>query len=269
MPQAKPVQFEGNTVFDRITAKASKESWARLPVGEIMGHVAQELVGTPYVGWTLERDEDREYCYVTLDGLDCVTFFESSLGLARAIRRGTPKPGALVQEVTLTRYWGGKPGDYLSRLHYTSDWMFDNARKGTVEDLTASLPGATRFVKKLTFMSDHVEVYRQLRAHPELLPRLSLIEESSSHRRKFYVPKAEAAKAELKFRTGDIIGITTTTPGMDCSHTGMILVLKGVPHFVHASSVAKKVMIDGRLSEYLSKQSSATGFMAVRPRDVK
>jgi hypothetical protein len=40
----------------------------------------------------------------------------------------------------MDRYRGGEcTGDYLSRLHYLEDWLYDNNRRGLVEDLTRDL----------------------------------------------------------------------------------------------------------------------------------
>jgi len=84
-----PLQhFEGQEVFDRIIAKSTAQNWKKLPIGEVIGKVAMELKGTPYVGFTLEVSQDSEPCVVTLDGLDCVTFFEDSLDMARMIKQG-------------------------------------------------------------------------------------------------------------------------------------------------------------------------------------
>ncbi len=85
--------FEGQDVFTRIVNKASAENWNRLPIGELIGKIALELQGTPYVGFTLEASKDSEYCVVNLKGLDCVTFFEDALCLARMIKRGKSLAG--------------------------------------------------------------------------------------------------------------------------------------------------------------------------------
>ena len=71
--------FKGEDVFSRLLKKSLAGHWEKLPIGQCMTHVAMELQGTPYVGFTLELDKDHELCSVNLKGLDCVTFFEDTL----------------------------------------------------------------------------------------------------------------------------------------------------------------------------------------------
>src|SRR5271163_4283552 len=130
--QGQLEQFDGQDVFTRIVNKSSAGNWNRLPIGELVGRIALELTGTPYVGFTLELSKDQEYCVVNLNGLDCVTFFEDSLCMARMIKRGKNSPEDLIAEVQWTRYRGGKRGDFTTRLHYTTDWFVDNEEKGVV-----------------------------------------------------------------------------------------------------------------------------------------
>lgn len=264
---ASPVQFEGQSTFERLVRSADRATLARMTRAERLAHFAQQLIGKPYVGWTLERDVQQEFCFVTMDGLDCVTLMETALGMARLPwqSRKLLGPQDLVQAVTFTRYRGGVVDGYLSRLHYTSDWIADNVRKGVVRDVTPGLRGARPFDVPIHFMSTNAKVYRQLAANPDLIPALKKIEAEVSALPKWYVPKASAAQAERGLRTGDIIGITDSRPGMDYAHVGLIVVIEGVPRFLHASSTAKEVVLDVRLSEYLQRVKSNTGFTAVRP----
>jgi hypothetical protein len=253
----------GADVLERILAKASREAWRRLPIGEVVGRVGREFVDTPYLGFTLEIDDHVESCVVTLLGLDCVTFFESSLAIARMIRRGERTPADLLRHVTHTRYRGGRIDGYLSRLHYTTDWIHDNVRKGVVRDVTRDLPGAAPFEARVGFMSANPDKYRQLAANPRLLPEKRRLETAINARRMWYVPKEHVAKAEARLGTGDIIGLTTSVAGLDISHTGLCYRDEaGVLRFMHASSTQKKVVLDARLSECIGRN---TGIMAARP----
>lgn len=260
-----PVQFEGNATFEslRKTAQESRIGDADMP--QRMEFFARRLLGRPYVGWTLEQSETDEFCYVSLDRLDCVTFMETVLGLARLSwnSRAVVDANRLIDGIELTRYRGGRVDGYLSRLHYTSDWIYDNARKGVLKDISKSLPGAERFSKKINFMSQNSGLYRQLKANPALVSILKGQESALTAREKWFVPKAAVAKAEKYLQTGDIIALTDAREGMDCAHVGLVIVEKGVPHFVHASSIQRKTVFDVRLSEFLGK--SHTGIMVARP----
>ena len=264
---ASGTNFVGQSAFEAHVAAARASNVVSKPIGERMAFFGQRMLGTPYVGWTLEQDVQREYCFVTLDGLDCVTFMEVALGLARIPWRSRPeaRPQDLIDAVTFTRYRGGRVDGYLSRLHYTSDWIADNVRKGVVRDVSPGLPGARRMATPIHFMSSNAKVYRQLAANPGLLPELKRIEARLSRMDKWYVPSDRAVDAEKLLRTGDIIAIADSRRGMDYAHVGMIIVRDGAPRFVHASSVEKKVVFDVSLSEYLKRNPRQIGFSAARP----
>jgi hypothetical protein len=259
-------RFEGEDVLARIAAKAATEDWARLPIGERMGKIGQELVGTPYVAFTLETDEPVEYCTVNLKGLDCVTFFESCLNMARVLPGGLTKE-RLIDAVRQTRYRGGKQGDYTTRLHYTTDWFRDNDRKGIVKDLTASLPGAEPFTHGVGFMSSHPNSYKQLKANPGLVPAIAKQEAEINGLHRWYIPTAKIAAIEPLLKTGDIIGLCATQDGIDIAHTGMAYRTEdGVLHFFDATNAPGRmdVKLNKRLSEALSPKH-AVGIIVARP----
>ena len=119
---------------------------------------------------------------VNLKGLDCVTFFEDTLCMARMIMHGKSSPEDLINELQVTRYRGGKMGDFTSRLHYTTDWFVDNEAKSVIKILTPELPGAKPFTQKVGIMSHRPGNYRQLAAHPELVPKIQQIEDKINSR---------------------------------------------------------------------------------------
>jgi len=263
--------FKGKDVFDRILAKALREKWDALPIGQCMGRVARELEGTPYVGFTLEISEDQEVCSINLTGLDCVTFFEDTLCFSRMLKKGGRTPSDMLAEVTHTRYRGGKLGDFTSRLQYTTDWFLDNQQKNVVTILTPDLPGAVDFDKKVSIMSHKPESYRQLKAHPDLIPRIAMIEDLINARAFKYIPLDKLKGVEEHLQTGDIVGITTSIDGIDISHTGLVYVdEQGVRHFMDASSSKSKMKVTlekGPISEDL-KYGKNTGAMFARPREL-
>ena len=59
-------EFKGKTVFYRLVNKATSKNWQTLPMGELIGKLAHELEGTPYVASTLEIYPDREVCSVNM-----------------------------------------------------------------------------------------------------------------------------------------------------------------------------------------------------------
>jgi hypothetical protein len=261
--------FKGGEIFDRILKKALAEKWHVLPIGQIMGHVARELEGTPYVGFTLELSKDQEICSVNLTGLDCVTFFEDTLDFSRMLKQGSRAADDMLKEVAFTRYRGGVVGDFTSRLHYTTDWFVDNEAKKVVKILAPDLPGAAPFTQKVGIMSAKPENYRQLGAHPELVSKIKKIEDQINARQLQYIPMDKLKDAEPQLQTGDIVGVCTTEPGIDIAHTGLVYVDdKGVRHFMDASSSKKKMKVtleEGPISETLNWSKKLTGAMFARP----
>jgi hypothetical protein len=259
--------FQGEDVFNRILAKATAGNWGALPIGDLMGKIAKELEGTPYVANTLELSSDSELCSVNFVGLDCVTFFETTLGFARMVKKGGRTPADLLKEVTFTRYRGGVVGDYTSRLHYTTDWFVNNERKGVVQLL--QLPGATPFTQKVGLMSLHSETSRQLVAHPELIPTIKRQEQAINSLSLKFIPMDKIAAVEPLLKTGDIVGICTSVSGLDIAHTGLVFCDdQGVRHFMDASSKKSKMKVTiepGPISQSLSSAVNRTGAMFARP----
>src|SRR5881628_1213380 len=172
----EPDVFAGQETFERLLMLGRERAWSELPIGERIGAIGMALRQTPYVAATLELYEDREVCSVNLTGLDCVTFFESALAVARMLRRGGRTPEVLLTEVTYMRYRDGRVTDYASRLHYLSDWFFDNDARRVVRVITGDLPGAVPVTKRVGYMSAHPEAYRQLKANPELVAKIARVE---------------------------------------------------------------------------------------------
>jgi hypothetical protein len=264
------VALTGQDRFDRLVEQAREHSWADRPIGERTGAVGMALRQTPYVDGTLELHEDREVCSVNLRGLDCVTFFESALAFARMLGRGGRTPEALLAEVTFTRYRGGRLTDYASRLHYMSDWFADNDDKRVVRLITRELPGAARFTKRVNFMSTHPAAYRQLKANPEMIQKITRVEAVINARTMHYLPKDKVAAAGGHLMTGDIVGITTTIDGLDCAHAGLCYRDEGgALRLLHASTARKAVLLDENLAAYLARVPTHTGIMAARPLEAR
>jgi hypothetical protein len=259
----------GEKRFEDLLAQARAGRWIERPIGARVGAVGMALRRTPYVDGTLELYDDREVCSVNLSGLDCVTFFESALALARMLKRGVWTPESLLTEVAYTRYRNGRITDYASRLHYMSDWFYDNHAKRVVRVITGDLPGAAPFTKRVGFMSAHPEAYRQLKANRDMVEKIARVEADINARTTQYLPKEKVAAARRFLETGDIVGITTTIDGLDCSHSGLCYRDEGgVVRLLHASTSKKAVVLDEDLASYLAGVSTHTGIMVARPLEV-
>ena len=119
VPAGRLIAGGTSSILSDILDKAHAGKWENLPFGELMGKVGLEFVGTPYEGGTLEST-GREQCRVVLDGLDCVTYFESVLAIAWMIKNGKTAMSDLVDRVEFTRYRGGKLNGYTDSVEMYS-----------------------------------------------------------------------------------------------------------------------------------------------------
>jgi hypothetical protein len=260
------VHFKGKQVLADLLSQANAGRWAALPMGQLVGQVAASLLDTPYVNHTLDHSADTEFCIVNLQELDCVTFVEASLALARSIKLGKPDVNGLAKQIELIRYRNGYCSGFCARLHYLTDWFHDNQRKGIVSAFSKEIPGALKMNKKVSLMSSRPKQYVQLRKHPEWIPIIAKDEKAIWRQASYYVPKAKVAAAEQYMQTGDVIAITTKANILDCAHTGFCYRDdKGVLRFLHASLKHHKVYLDDELSTYLNSVNAFTGVMVARP----
>ena len=264
--------FKGQDQFNRLVAKAKAGNWKALPIGERTAAVGQALVGTRYKHFTLEIDNRIESPSANFQGMDCWTFFEIALSFARMLNEPESNwtPERLLHYVEMDRYRGGEcTGDYLSRLHYLEDWLYDNNRRGLVEDLTRDLGGRSvpHSAREMTAGWRH---YRYLAANRSLLGPLARMEANVSSRPLYEIAKSQVARIEPKLRSGDIIGIISRDRGAlrSTAHVGLALrTSDGVLHFMHASSPSNygRVVVDSELSKYLYRYGSDSGILVARP----
>jgi hypothetical protein len=264
--------FKGQDQFNRLVSKAKTGNWSSLPIGERTAVVGRALTGTRYKHFTLEIDNRIESPSVNFQGMDCWTFFEIALSFARMLNEPESNwtPERLLHYIELDRYRGGQcTGEYLSRLHYLEDWLYDNDRRGLVEDLTRSLGGGS-VPHSAREMSVGWRHYRYLAANRSLLGPLGRMEANVSSRPLYQIPKNRVTGIESKLHSGDIIGIIgRDRSGLySTSHVGLALRTNdGVLHFMHASSPGNsgRVIVDTELSKYLYRYRSDSGILVARP----
>jgi Protein of unknown function (DUF1460) len=264
--------FKGQDRFERMLAQMRPQaaSLKAMPIGERVAWFGQSLLGTPYKGFTLEIDDQIEAPSVNLTGLDCWTFFEVSLALARMAEAdpGQWSALALLRWIEVDRYWGGRcNGSYLSRLHYLEDWASDNERRGLVRDLTRSL-GAVAVGNAAVEMTNHWKSYRYMVKSAANREGISKLEARLRAEPIYMIPLAKIAGIESQLQNGDIISIVSTdNDAYGTSHVGLALRRAGTLHFMHASAPKNqgKVVVDSRLSEYVGRYKRNVGIMVARP----
>jgi hypothetical protein len=247
--------------------KSFDASMRDLSMNELIVEVGKSFIGTEYVAGTLDENV-KESLVVKVTGLDCVTFVENALIMARLIKKGTTEFEDYKKELEFIRYRGGKMEGYPSRLHYFSDWIYDNQEKGVLEDVTAGIGGAP-YNKIIDFMTTHPDSYKQLKNDPANFQAMEEIEAQMNSRQMYYIPKGEVDQFYDLLQTGDIIGTTTDIGGLDITHTGFIYKDGSGTYFMHASLPNKQVMISGeQLKEYLKGNKKQSGIMVARPQTV-
>jgi len=209
---------------------------------------------------------DEEKLIIHLSGLDCYTFFESSLVFARCIKMDKTTFEDFQTELTKVRYRSGILNGYSSRLHYASDWMYANALRGIVKDVTMEI-GGIPYVKKINFMSGHSESYKRMKNKPSVVEQIEHVEKDINSRNMFYIPEDKIEEIESNIQNGDIILITAEQKGLDISHSGMAVKGDdGRVYFMHAPLKGKKLQITPNpLSEYIKSMKRHTGIMVARP----
>jgi len=255
-------------LFSNIINQAKRKGWTSLSIGELMGNIGMLMLGTKYVAGTIEG-EGPEICRVDLTGLDCVTFFENTLCMARILKKKKTAFDDFIAELTFTRYRKGKLTNYTSRLHYAADWIYDNEEKKVVKNITKEI-GGEKFPVNLSFMSNNPNYYRALREFPHFIKTIAKIEEGINRRDHWYIPKNKVKETQKYLQTGDIIAIATSRERLDYEHTGLAYRdEKGEIRLLHASLERKKVHLDTELYKYVKSIKSHIGITVARPLHVR
>ena len=233
--------------------------------GDILD-VARAYLGVPYVAGTLESPDGEERLITCEDSLDCTTFVE--LSVARWLAQQSDSL-TFEQWVESLRYREGVADGYLSRLHYFTDWVAENTRRGVWHELTPEedSPIWTTDTLTLSFMSHHPQSYPYLKANDWAVDSMRRIEERYAHHPIHYIGKEHLSLGpdELPIRDGDIVALVTTIAGLDVTHLGFALWRGQTLHLMHASMTHSKVIIDEQsLHDYLKPRKSCPGVKVVR-----
>jgi hypothetical protein len=258
-------------VLDRKVRWAVTQRLDTLPLGTAIARLGETFVGTTYTPGTLEAP-GPERIIINLHEFDCVTFIENMLALTRFIRQDgiaalADRPTAEARYTSYLeeiRYRGGHLNGYPSRLHYFSEWLADNAKRGRLTLLARELGGVAD-TEPLSFMSAHPAAYRQL-ADPGVPEAIRAMEQRlNAGAGRWYIPEDRIASVAGRIRDGDLIAATSTLPGLDVAHTGIALWKHGSLHLLHAPLVGKSVEISVvPLSQRILELKTQDGIMVAR-----
>lgn len=263
--------FDISDDYEKMKCKKKLASFdsslKNLPLNEIIIEVGKSFIGTPYVAGTLDENPNKEELTINITGLDCVTFVENCIVFSRLIKSGKTDFEDYKSELEKIRYRDGKNTGYPSRLHYFTDWIYDNENKGIVKDITKEIGGSS-YPKILTFMTTHRDSYKQF-SDDENYMQMYDIESNINSRNLYYIPVNQISAIYDNLETGDIIGITSTLPGLDIAHTGFVYKKDNVAYLMHASLKNKEVEISTLdIQEYIEGNSKQGGIVVARLTDI-
>lgn len=260
--------YKDSLIYERYIKSMKADS--ELAINELLIKTALYFKESPYKASTLEKTSaleniEKEQLAVNLREFDCTTFIESCIALTRTLKSGDYSFSNFCNQLQLIRYRGGQIDGYKSRLHYVTDWAFDNQKDGILTDMSIALGGISE-PKQINFMSSHPDSYKQLKGNVELQRQIKNIEAEINSRNKYsYIKKTNIEQVSYKIENGDIIVFATTIPGLDYSHMGLAYREGEKLTFIHASTRKMKVTVESlSLSDYCKNSSKCSGISILR-----
>lgn len=251
-------------IFADILSQFKDES--DQPIATLIPEIGKYFLGNEYVAHTLEVN-DEEKLIINLRELDCTTYAENLLALARTLKSENQTFQQFAAEIKKIRYRDGELDGYPSRLHYFSDWIYNNKDNQLVSTPADSF--GEPFPNKVSFMTSNPDSYRHLKENPEYISVIGQQEAVINSNSYYFIPKEKIAEYEHLLKEGDIIGLTTSINGLDVAHVGVLVEQNGKFHLLHASQSNLKVEIsDEPISSFLKPNSKNTGIMVARPVDI-
>lgn len=255
--------WQDKNTFQALAEKFGREKTAT--AREWMLTMGLHFLGSPYSAHTLEKC-DTETLVVNLQQFDCFTYVENCVALARTFSSGDVSFEHYSQILESVRYRHGRLNGYASRLHYFSDWLYDNTRRGILKNIGAILNGQP-FSKRINYISTNAEQYPALHNRDEYR-KMRAIEKRLSQRVNYYIPKTSLKKISHSIADGDIIAYTSRLEGLDVSHVGIAIHLRHGLYLLHASSTVNRVGISGEtICRELTQNNARTGIMVARIAD--
>lgn len=227
---------------------------------------AVSFINTPYGVKTLDMSNEEQLVLNT-DEVDCVTLVENVLAMSLAENSQTLQLNEqdFTRWLTKIRYRNGVIDGYTSRLHYMTEWIANGVKQGFLEDVTAVQSPYTAKMN-ISYMTNHVSDYPKLQLSADNLNKMKQIEAALDGTEVHYIPKDYLTdEGFFWIRSGDIIAITTSTPGLDIAHMGIAMNVDGTLTLLHASTTDMKVEVSKvSLKEMLRRNKSWTGVRVIR-----
>ncbi len=268
--------------FASLRFQFKEKKWQNLEVGDRIQAIAEQFLGEHYQANLLEQSS-TEQPFISLHQFDCVLFLETILALTTVLSKNSDNTEPFLSSVLSIsqseselftaiqryRYRDGKIDGYCSRLHYFSDWILDNQRRGNVDQIVQD-PRSTILMRPLNFMSNNWQKYPPLVKNPALRDCIAQSETKISNQLKTsalrYIPTQELRSQQSKLRSGDLVGIVTNMNGLDVTHSGFLYRKhsKLQTGLIHAS-IRSGIKISPDLERYVMGVEGAIGIVVARP----
>lgn len=231
-------------------------------------YFARKLKGIPYVAHTLEINK-KEKLVINLRQLDCTTYVENVVALSMCMNEKKYTFKSFCDNLKKIRYRDDSQPHYTQRLHYFTDWIENNTKKGICKEIQSPAPPFTNTQRiNVFYMSENPSKYKMLKENPKYIPTIRKTEQNINQKTYKYIPKTEVKNTNTVRRTiqdGDIIATTTCLKGLDIQHIGFAIWHKNGLHMLNASSLHHKVVEEPMtLYNYLQKQKTMTGIRIIR-----
>lgn len=231
-------------------------------------YFARKLKGIPYVAHTLEINKKKKLV-INLRQLDCTTYVENVVALSMCMSEKKYTFKSFSDNLKKIRYRDESQPHYTQRLHYFTDWIENNTKKGICKEIQSPTPPFTNTQKiNVFYMSENPSKYKMLKENPKYIPTIRKTEQNINQKTYKYIPKTEVKNTNTVRRTiqdGDIIATTTSLKGLDIQHIGFAIWHKDGLHMLNASSLHHKVVEEPMtLYNYLQKQKTMTGIRIIR-----
>jgi hypothetical protein len=252
VPAFSQVEWVGDT---RSQAEARLPLSHRLSAGQALVNLARQMIGRPYTAFSLDRGP-FERLRLDLTSFDCVLLVEQLLALIHST-----SIHEFPSQVMRLRYSNSLP-EYCKRNHYFSVWARNAEKQGFIDDISASLPGASTRTRSLTFMSSHPQAYRPM-MRESLRQCIARLEQHLSVDQ-VYVPLSSLPAASSMLRSGDIFALVTDIHGLDVTHTGILERTGTELNAIHAIPVRGVVRTTDFIG-YASRVDDVIGVSIYRP----
>src|SRR3990172_7462018 len=121
-------QKKDRRILEELFRLLDRKKLSAKSPGQLMLDIGTFFLKSPYVSGTLET-KGAERLILNLREYDCFTFIENVVALARLIKSREKSFEAFRRMLRKIRYRKGRLQGYSSRLHYFSDWIYDNQKK--------------------------------------------------------------------------------------------------------------------------------------------